>query len=482
MGKRMAFWARIYSGLGDRRIFRGLLLLNAIVTLVIMWVSSRMVLSDTWSYLGLAQGILHGNYSMWWELGPDYPDTFRTPGYPLLIAFFIRIFGSWKSVLVVQFLFYCASLWLTFKTVDILGGRREVKSMFLLLLLPLVNVPFYITQLYTEIPVLAALSLSLYLILRSTSWGLGKAVFVGLLFGFVFQCKPIFLLFPLMFVVIQWFGLSENRDRVGLLLMLGIFLVTLLPYGAWNYQHHGVFKVTPLQGSGSYMHLGYWSGKTPGYTDRFYLRNFNGDEVLHFTPKDSVAANIRKYESEWKVMNDSLYPLLTAKDTAMWNAAPSLSHPAELTYNTQYTLLRDKMLLNRAIGHYLADPGYTILFKTYSAVRLWVIGIQIQEFRSASIPGKLKMIYATASTGIIFLLLIICLPWVYLKHGLSFKKTWPMILFLLYFTFVHLPFTIQSRYTVPVRFMMLALLAFAVVWLIQGRTIGADAGEDDGQQ
>lgn len=462
---------RLYGWLGSGIVFRTLLVLNAFVVFGVIWASRNTMLSDGWSYLRLAEGILHGRYSMWWQLGPGYPDTFRTPGYPLLIAAFLKLTGSWKPVLVLQFLLYAASVQLSLFTVDRLGGGRAGRSLFLLLLLPMVNIPFYIAQLYTEIPVLAAIALAVYLMVCFPVWTWRVAVAIGLLLGFAFQCRPAFLLIPFVLVGTAWLvdrkpGLVRSQ-----LLMLLVFCITVVPFGIWTKVNHGIFKVTPLEGAGSYMHLGYWSGKTPGYTDTYYLRNFNGDELLRFTPRDSVASNIRAYGKEWEGIKAQLDPLLTAQDSAMM-ALPTYKTHQQRTYNTKYTLLREQLLTRLALKHYWDDPWYTLKFKAYSAVRLWVVGIQVEEFRDASLGGKLGMLYATSSTGLELLLFIVLVPLAYARKVLSFRTTWPFLLFLAYCTIIHLPFTIQSRYTVPVRMLMIILMVMAVMGL-WGRTTGA---------
>ncbi len=461
--------ARVFALLGSKGAFRLLLLLKALVTIVVLWVSKDTILSDTWSYLGLAEGIRHGQYSMWWWLGNDYPDTFRTPGYPLLIALFMSVFGTWRSVLVAQLLLYCCALYLILKTIDLMDGRRVTRSLFLLLLLPIINVPFYITQLYTEVPVLAAIGLAVYVAVRKDTWTWMTAMIIGLLMGLVFQFRPIFLLFPFMYVAFAWVVERNKANLPKHLVMLGLFVLTLIPFGVWNKVHHGVFKVTPLQGSGSYMHIGYWSGKTPGYTDEFYLRNFNGDEIIPFTSKDSIPAHIDAYRREWKEINTQIDPLLTKNDTAMWQADPSKRVHVEPTYSTAYTLRRDALLQDKAIYHYLNDPLYTIAFKTYSAVRLWVIGIQVNDYKTASTMGKAKMLFITTSMAVAFLLFLILVPLAYARGRLSIRQTWIFVAYIIYFTVIHLPFTIQSRYTVPVRFLMLALLAMAITGLVLGK-------------
>lgn len=153
----------------------------------------------------------------------------------------------------------------------------------------------------------------------------------------------------------------------------------------------------------------------------------------------------------------------------MWEVAPTKRLHAEPTYNTAYTLRRDELLRDKAVNDYLNDPIYTIAFKTYSAVRLWVVGIQVNEYAEASVMGKVKMLFITISMAVILLLFLILVPLAYVKRRLSVHQTWVFVTYIVYFTLIHLPFTIQSRYTVPVRFLMLALLAMAITGLVLGK-------------
>jgi hypothetical protein len=248
----------------------------------------------------------------------------------------------------------------------------------------------------------------------------------------------------------------------------------------WNKRHHGVFKPTPLESAGSYMHIGYWGGKIPAYTDRFYLHNFMGDEVVRFTPEDSIPFHIAAYEREWEGFKVILDPLLIRKDSLMWEAAKDLEHSVERTHNTAYTLKREELLFNSTLEHYKDDPVYTILYKTYSAVRLWVIGIQRGDFKKASLGGKVQMAYATLSTGVAFILGIIFVPLAYRRKVITLRATWPLLVSLVYFGIMHIPFTIQARYTTSVRFVMFALMALAIAGSLWGGV--RRPGEEGGTQ
>lgn len=449
--------------LGQRSTYRALLVLNCLITLLIMWVSRNVMLSDAWSYIALAEGLLHGEYSMWWPLEGSYPDTFRAPGYPLFVAGIMAVTGTWKAVVWVQLALYVFALWGALELIKRLDERLVVRSLFLLLLLPLVNIPYYITQVYTEIPTLALVSALLLLVIRRDQRSWLVAILIGLLFGALFQLKPVAQFLPLFFVVLERFYAKDRIKLPKQVLTLAVYVLTLLPYGLWNQRQHGVFKVTPLEGAGSYMHFAGWCGRLPGYTEKVYWHNFAGDELVRFVPETDVPKYIAAYEQEWEEINAQVLPLLTAHDSVMLASRDQVAFGVVNTYNTEFTLLREKLLVQKAFEHLLADPWYTVRTKAYTAVREWVIGIQVGEFRKAAMAGKLQMIYATVSTGGIFLLFLIVVPWGYYTGRLKLRATWPLLAIMVYIALFYLPFPIQARYTTPVRFAMLTLMALAMI-------------------
>lgn len=462
--------------LGTRKAFVVLVILNILMTLVIMWSTRNVVLSDTWSYLGLAEGILHGEYSMWWWLDGDYPDTFRNPGYPLFLAGVILVFGSWKAMIGVQFVLYWLAFYLTLRTIARFDSGWTSRNLFMVLFLPMVNVPYYITQVYTEVSALFGISLFLFLVLRPGRWPFRVSILLGVLIGFVVQCKPVFLLFPLLYSI---FAISFDRkqfDLKGHLVFLLVFIVTILPFGFWNLKHHGVFRLTTIQGGGGYMHFAYWCGKMPAYTDHLSMRNFTGDELIRFTPPDSVPGHIADFEKEWGGVLDELRPLLTEKDSVMLRSRHLLPYPAENTFNSNYAMLQEKLLVKKGLDHMWKDPWYTVAYKSYTAVRLWVIGIQRGDFQRASLPARFQMLYATTVTGVTFLMAIVLLPLAYRRKVIHLRATWPFLLCLVYVGLIHVPFTIQARYTTCVRFAMFAIIALAIsgLWRADEEKGGVD--------
>ena len=451
--------------LNSNTTLKVLLVLNLLQVLGIMWATRNVVLSDTWSYLALAEGLLHGNYSMWWQLPIEIPDTFRAPGYPLVLATVIKVFGNYKVVKVINFLLYCAGVFLSLAVIKRFDTRPIARNIFLILLIPSINIPYYVMQAYTDIPTLFGICAVVFIATRPGRLPWYLALVQGLLFAILFQLKPVFLLLPLVYYVAMWLVERKKFQFRTHALSFSIFVVSLLPFGFWNLQHHGIFQVTPLQGGGGYMHFGFWCGKMPNYTDHISLRNFTGDEVFDFVPPSTIPANIQEFESEWADILAIVDPLKNRTDSIMLTSRPLVSYTVENTFNSEYTRTREKLLMDKAVGHMLDDPWYTIKYKVFSAVRLWVIGIQVTDFREASMLGKLQMLYASITTGIIFTLMMIVVPLAIWRKRLRIAEIWPLAILVGYTWLIHVPFTIQSRYTICVRFTMMALVAIAIASL-----------------
>jgi len=435
--------------------------LQLLAIAAMMWATRNEIFGDHGSYLALAEGILHGHYSHYWHLDTPVPDTFRTPGFPLYIAAVVSVFGSWKAIMGLHLALYLLAIHLMLRIIARFDPRPLAGNLALLFLLPLVNVPYYITQLSPEIPTLAAITTVIYLLLRKDRLSWMDAVALGLLYGFIFQCRPIYLWLPPVIAIAAWWAKRQAFDRRGHLVALSLFAITLLPYGSWNKQRHGVFQITPLEGGGGVVHMGIWSGLIPGHQEHRYWSNFAGDEIVRFTPADSIAKNIAAYEADWDAVMDSLAPYLTEEDSVMM-ASFDRGEGAVRTFNTRYTQERERLLKQHTIALALERPGYAMAYKSWSALRLWVIGIQRDKFLEASAVGKVKLLYPTVMTLSILLLSAFFITIAFRRKLLSLGATQPLWLHLLYFGLIHIPFVIQVRYTTPVRPAMVALLALAV--------------------
>ena len=205
--------------------------LQLLAIAVMMWSTRNEIFGDHASYLQLAEGILHGEYSHYWQLDVPVPDTFRTPGFPLYIAAVMTVFGSWKAIMWIHLALYLLAIHLTLRIIARFDPRSLAGNLALLFLLPLVNVPYYITQLSPEIPTLAAITTVIYLLVRKDRLSWVDAIALGLLYGFIFQCRPIYLWLPPVIAIATWWARRTAFDKRGHLVALSLFALTLLPYG-----------------------------------------------------------------------------------------------------------------------------------------------------------------------------------------------------------------------------------------------------------
>ena len=136
------------------------------------------------------------------------------------------------------------------------------------------------------------------------------------------------------------------------------------------------------------------------------------------------------------------------------------------TFSAKYTIEREKLLKQLTIKHYMAEPFYTLKVKTFSFFRLWYTGL---FFGSSSSPIKFKNVTLVSPflavsllSFIIFLVAIISIPIAFIKNPKAMGQfAYPNIL-LLYFGFIHCMFAIQSRYTTPVKLILILLIAEAL--------------------
>jgi hypothetical protein len=79
------------------------------------------------------------------------------------------------------------------------------------------------------------------------------------------------------------------------------------------------------------------------------------------------------------------------------------------------------------------------------------------------------MLYATGITLLAFMATLVLVPFALRRGVIEWGKTWQFMFLMAYFGLFHIPFTIQARYTVPVRFAMFILLAMTIAGLLEGR-------------
>lgn len=416
--------------------------------------------NDGTTYLGYLEGWKLGRYTYWYDI-PDYlPDTFRNPGFPALIALLGLISTSFAFLQGFHFVVYCTTVWLVLRILQrLIPGKRPV-LLFAGLVLMNPVIPFHIVLITPEVVSGFLLVLMLHIrLFWADTWK--RYIVLGLLFSFLFQVRPVVLFLPFLLFALDWWLQRARFAWFKQLSVLLIYVVSMLPYGYWNYSTHGIFSVTSIEGGGGVMHLGYWCPKMPGYYETRYWYNGAPVALINFAKPEDVPANIRAFEREWDMIDSLCAPYLTDRDRR--NLPYMRAHPERfVTYNGRYTYEREKLLKKLAVQHYLEDWRYTLKIKGFTAFRLWVSGITEHMVHHPELRMRISAWVGPVTTGITFLLALVFVPLAFIRGKLSATNWLPVLLTVVYWGGIHLPFAIQARYTIPVRLLLLALTAASI--------------------
>ena len=121
-----------------------------------------------------------------------------------------------------------------------------------------------------------------------------------------------------------------------------------------------------------------------------------------------------------------------------------------------------KLLKKLAVQHFLDDPIFTLKVKVYTVFRLWVTGIKRKTFESNNPVSLFIGIAPAVITGITLLLALIFIPLAIFRQKFNYIFLLPILLLVGYYGFIHLPFAIQARYTVPVRPLLMMITAICI--------------------
>jgi hypothetical protein len=440
-----------------------LLILNIISSFFIFYISKDIVFPDQFDYLALAFGILdYGQYSSWTELEGSYPNTLRTPGYPLFLSALLSINSNLIFIKLIQFCLHVGSIFLALGVLRRLGGNEKTKVIFLSILLFLVQIPFYSAYISSETLTIFLILLSAF-ILTNTKHRTKKFFYSGIVFGLITLTRPAFLLLPFFIIFTIISRLRTNALRNTAAVLFGCFLC-LLPYSIWNFANHSSFQPTSLEGSASIMHMGFWSQKLPeGYQSPFdnYQTTIIKDAFYPsvFT-KEELSKNLKEYEEEWKSVNQGL-PDLSSNTEIQKMLQTKEKFP---TYSSDYILKREKLLRKETIENIKENPGYYVASRMYNFFRIFFTGINSASFsEEKSNFIKLRNAYAFGSTFIFilggFLLITVFLIRNFNQINNNFLFLYSYII---YTAAIHTPFTVQARYSVPIHFIILVLLSLVL--------------------
>jgi 4-amino-4-deoxy-L-arabinose transferase-like glycosyltransferase len=426
------------SALRTRRFWllcAGILVLEAAAVLGLSAEGRHQILGgDGPEYDRYARNLVrHGAYSD--ALASPYdPSVFRTPGYPLFLAG-LRLVGD-GSLLVVrcaQFLLVGAIAWLVFllgRTVaDETVGRVAA-------LLSIVYLPFlWLARMHlTEVLATTLATAVVVLLVRGARRVPGPRpgyyALVGVATGVLALVRPAFALVavPIALGLIVWPGAGVPR-RTGLVRAAVVVVAVLVPLAPWTARNHSVAdRFIPLGANGG----------APLFIS---AHQWKGSLSLKFTARD------------W-----DRYRQLAAPHVGAGSSRPGGS--GSVAAGTQAEIDTDRRLraaARRTAGEISATDVIRRL--PARAAYLWAVA-DFPPSASATAWHRLAqlqyfLLVAFAGLGILAAI----------RRGLRPAVLWPLLLFPLYLTLVHLVFNVEARFTIPARPSLLVFAALGVTYL-----------------
>ena len=448
--------------LSRQKSFYILLFLNLVAIVSIFYISSKVEFPDANSYWYMAKGFKHGQFSSWYFLPVYTPETLRTWGYPFFVYLCQWIYEAPITVKLVQLLMHFIMLWHCLKLIRHFNKEIIYRNVFLLLLLPNLQVAYYAGQVAAETPTMLCIVLFFYYwFVSADNWR--KYLILAVLAFIIFQLRPAFLLAP--FCLAGYKLLFERKALKYVFGFLALFILSLLPFGWWNKTQHGIFKITPLEGGAAAAQNGYWSFRLPdGYNPKFYFdASFSRDITQPRFASDEEKKQYRQqFEQEWNEINKKLQPFITKEDSVRMAVYAQKKYRLWEVMSSGYADEREKLLKEYLVKDIKANPGYYIKTRLYTLARLWFTGINKQEFTNASFSGKLKLLYPFVITFLFIFCGLLYVLYSFISKRIRWSRYWPLMLIIGYYGILHIPFGIQARYTVPVHIFILMMVAIII--------------------
>jgi len=410
--------------LNSKTTYKYLLISNGILACILFYLFRDFVSGDEKNYLSYAQGLDYGRFSQWWFLPNYVPDTVNTPGYPFFLFLIEKISSSLYFIKAIQLLLYSASVYLILKIASEYDSGYRLKNIFLVLLLPYVQVSIFSMSIQPESLMTFLITLYIYIDSRNLKpeW---KYSALGLLSGCIYLVRPSFLFFPILLFI---FKLITQREKFPLgfgISMLAIYFLSIMPFGIWNLKNHNVISITPIEGAVRKLTL--------GNSERKYIDSACAQFLL---PQDHFnLAEMNNYTGYSK------------------------------TYNAKYTIEREKLLKKLTMQHIKEEPIHTLKTNLFAFARQLFTRLQLSEIKNLNSGQQFYAIYFSIVSAIFFFASLILIPIAFYKKKVTWAGSQTAIILITYYGLAHFVFAVQAKYTFPLRLIVLLLLARTILGL-----------------
>lgn len=408
------------------------LILVAEATAILVSSGSHIIGADGVQYAQYARNLVdHGAYSD--SSGPPYaPSVYRTPGYPFFLAG-LRLIGGDSVVIVrvAQFLLLLVIVWLVYRIALELAGRRPARIAALLCVTYLPFLWLARTHLTEILAGTLLTAVVLLLVQARRDPKVRRFGAIGVLVALAALVRPgyAFAIAPIVLGVVLWRGSLPMRGAVGrALVSVLVFVVALTP---WTIRNLGLtHQIRPFGVGGGGLSLFASSQQyegTAGY-------RWDGAELHRL---DVAAAPVIRRADVRAAREHTEVPLNVRREIAVdhdlraaaWDIVKGLS---------VFDVLRripKRIAYTWAVSDYPGTTHYTV----------WHNLARVEHFA----------LLALALVGLLFAVM---------RLGLA--AIWPVALFPVYITLVHLVTHSEGRYSVPTRpaLMVLAALGAVCAW------------------
>jgi len=364
---------------------------------------------DAKEYFEIAQNIVTGNG---FSINGIDPTTRRSPGYPAALACVMAVFGSDPQTLYIfQAMINVLTIFLIFLSLKYI----EIKSplqLFVVLLFSLNTSFIYINVLYAEILTMFFIALILFFSVHPIlqTYQSIQSILIGIIIGILIYLRPSFLYLPFFLMICIAIIKIINRHFPirQYLLIIGITMLMIAP---WTTRNYVVFqRFIPLVSAGG----GELWGANFEIADHFVWNSVSDIQKY----EDQRTANhalqnrlIDKYRREYALDNpEDLNKFLHRQGKAI-----ILAHPF------RYAIL----CLNRFLIFWFSPPIGATTMKSISPVLFWMVLIIKYLMTICAITGL----------------------WQLSKH--HFEQLCPIILLVIYLTFLHSAVHSIQRYFLP---------------------------------
>lgn len=447
--------------------------------LVVMLLLPHGEAPDQVTYFRLADGLREGRFSIWNGIIDPAPlDVLRTQGYPAFLALWRSITGRVELIFLAQGALYMATLALLAALLR-QGARDHLRAnLFLLMMLPQFQMLHYVCSVFPEILAGCLCALAAWMFTRPS--GLRRDLLLAGTLAAAFWVRPAMLFAPVFLLLADLFFASAKERfvnlRHGLFVALLFVLLAPLPYTLWNLRGHGVASPVPLAGSAVNSNLGIWQLRLPGYgTMHYFQYSTFGREFIPLVGDDEAARYFLEYQAQWARIDSVSRMSMTAADSVNMPIMATRMNDLYVTRSPSYTIALDKAISAENRRMVLDEPLYYVGTRLYAAARLWITNINLPMRKVVYVPGTgVRPIVgdpegwkgwagAIAPFLLTFTTFGLGLPWLawrILRDPGRWRVRRHLLALILYVWMVHIPMSIQSRYTVPVHALAIACFAF----------------------